>query len=305
LQVAGTGRFSGQTFGSYRLGDIIGRGGMGDVYEAFHTESGDIVAVKLIKPGALASPDIARRFLREVKVARSLESAHIVRVLEVGDEHAPLPYLAMERLRGQDLAQLLRQEGRLSIPRVCHLLREVGAGMKVAWSAGIVHRDLKPHNLFLADTEPGGQVWKVLDFGVSKLADQSGTLTRDNVVGTPAYMAPEQAEGDDVDHRADLYAVAAIAYRCLTGHLPFIAKDIPTTLFEVVYRMPRQPSDLAVLPSDVDLVLAIGMAKSPADRFDSVAELEQALAAAHSGDLSDELRRRGTELLRSLPWQTS
>ena len=178
-----------------------------------------------------------------------------------------------------------------------------GAGLSVAAAKGIVHRDIKPQNLFLAEGGNGAPpTWKVLDFGVSKLADHGGTLTRGHVVGTPGYMAPEQARGQQVDHRADIYALAAIAYRALTGHPPFTGKDVPSTLYDVVYKMPRRPSALVDLPEEVDAVLAIGMAKRPEDRFADGAALADALDAALRGDLPDGLRRRAEALEAVQPW---
>jgi serine/threonine-protein kinase len=147
-----------------------------------------------------------------VRVVKGLDSPRVVKVLAASDDAAPVPYLVMERLRGQDLAQLLRG-GSVSPHVLLAMLGQVGAALEQAWANGVVHRDLKPHNVFLCDDG----TWKVLDFGVAALDEHSGTLTQGKVVGTPAYMAPEQARGEKVDHRADLYALAAIAYRWLTG----------------------------------------------------------------------------------------
>jgi serine/threonine-protein kinase len=166
----------------------------------------------------------------------------------------------------------------------------------------VVHRDLKPHNLFLAE-EGGVFTWKLLDFGVSKLVDAGGTLTAGHVIGTPGYMAPEQARGEDVDGRADVYALAAIAYRCLTGHPPFTGKDVPSTLYDVVYKMPTRPSLLiAELHADVDRALALGLAKRPRERLASARELADALAAAVGGGLAPGLRVRADELVARHAW---
>jgi serine/threonine-protein kinase len=182
------------------------------------------------------------------------------------------------------------------------IAEHVALGLDAARAAGIVHRDLKPHNIFLAD-EGGGRRWKILDFGVSK-AGGSGTLTKGHIVGTPAYMAPEQARGEDVDHRADVYSLAAILYRAVTGHPAFTGKDVPTTLYEVVYRVPTQPSILAQLPGDVDRVLALGLAKDADDRFATALELARWFAAAVEDTLDAEQRRRADELIARQPWGT-
>jgi serine/threonine-protein kinase len=300
LKVGGPGRYSEQVIGSFRLGMLVGRGGMGEVYEAVSVHDGSEAAVKLLHPGALAEPQHVRRFLRETEAAARLESEHVVAVLEVGTTAGEIPFLAMERLRGFDLAHHLRRKRKLTVAQAVAMVRQIGEGLRVAREAGIVHRDLKPHNLFLHERD-GKLTWKILDFGVSKVG-RSGTLTRGHVVGTPGYMAPEQAKGDEVDWRADLYALAAICYRCLTGHPPFTGKDVPSTLYDVVYKMPTRPSALADVAVEIERVLAIGMAKKPDDRFQDAVELADALAAAATAGLPDGLRLRADELIAQHPW---
>jgi serine/threonine protein kinase len=286
---SGRGRFTDQTIGNYRLGDLIGRGAMGEVYEAVDPRVNQAVAVKMLSQASLGNAHHVERFLRELRTAATIDSPNVVRVLEIGEQ--PLPHLVMERLRGRDLSAILRGKRALPTDRVVDLVRQVGAGITAAGAAGIIHRDLKPQNLFLS-----GTTWKILDFGVSRLADTSDTLTAGHVVGTPAYMAPEQARGAAVDHRTDLYALAAIAYRVLTGVSPFSGGEVAETLYRVVHTAPRRPSSLATLPDEVDLVLAIGLAKDPEARFTTAAEFAAAIAAAFDGTLDDDLRRRGEAL---------
>ena len=300
LKVGGPGRYSEQVVGSFRLGMLVGRGGMGEVYEAVSVHDGSEAAVKLLHPGALSETQHVRRFLRETEAAARLDCEHVVSVLEVGTTAGEIPFLAMERLRGFDLAHHLRRKRKLTLAQTVAMVRQIGEGLRAARDAGIVHRDLKPHNLFLSERD-GKLTWKVLDFGVSKVG-RSGTLTKGHVVGTPGYMAPEQAKGDEVDWRADLYALAAICYRCLTGHPPFTGKDVPSTLYDVVYKMPTKPSALTELTHDIDRVLALGMAKKPDDRFQDAGELADALAAAASATLAEGLRIRADELIERHPW---
>jgi len=300
LRIGGPGRYSEHTFGAYRLGDVIGRGGMGEVYEAFHVDTGEAVAVKLLAPRELANPASVERFHREMRAVRQLASPHVVRLIAASAEDDPIPYLVMELLHGDDLAHHLRA-GKIPPAGLDDMLAQVGSAVEEAWRHGIVHRDLKPQNLYLADA-PGRPIWKVLDFGVAALVDQSGTLTQDHVVGTPAYMAPEQARGERVDFHADIYALAAIAYRWITGRPVCSGKDLHASLYQVVHVMPQRPSSLADVPADVDAVLAIGLAKQPRDRMSSIGELRAALAAALRGELAADLRERAATLIERHPW---
>jgi len=299
LKVGGPGRYSDQIVGSFKLGMLIGRGGMGEVYEA-RAETGAEAAVKLLHAGTLADRTSVARFMREAQTASKLNTPFVVRVLEVGTTAGEVPYLAMERLRGHDLAHQLRRQRRLKLDDAQIVADHVAQGLEAARVAGIVHRDLKPHNIFLHAQEG---TWKILDFGVSKEGG-TGTLTKGHVIGTPAYMAPEQARGENVDHRADVYSLAAILYRSVTGHPAFTGKDVPTTLYDVVYRVPTQPSLLAAVPADVDRVLALGLAKSMHDRFASAIELAGWFALAIRDALSPEQRLRADALMVKHPWGT-
>jgi serine/threonine-protein kinase len=292
---AGRGRFSNQVIGGYELGDVIGRGAMGEVYAGTELKTGAGVAIKLLSHASLGNPQHVQRFLRELKTAAEIHSPNVVQVIEVGEN--PVPYLVMERLSGKTLSQVLRGRRVLAIDRVIDLVHQVGIGLAAASAAGVIHRDIKPQNLFLHHG-----TWKILDFGVARLAEHGDTLTSGHVVGTPSYMAPEQARGATVDYRTDLYALAAVAYRTLTGQPPFGSGEVAETLYRVVHTPPRRPSQLAKLPEDVDLVLAIGLAKLPGLRFGSAAELADAVKRALDGSLPDVIRERGRVLVRGGAW---
>ncbi|NVB79336.1 MAG: serine/threonine protein kinase [Kofleriaceae bacterium] len=292
----GRGRFSDQTIGGYQLGAVLGRGAMGEVYEA-QAKAGAKVAIKLLSQTSLSNPNHVLRFLRELRTVATVRSPNIVEVIEVG-EH-PVPYMVMERLEGATLAEMLRGRRALTAEEVLDLVSQIGEGITAAAAAGIVHRDLKPQNVFLHHG-----IWKVLDFGVARAVDAGDTLTAGQVVGTPSYMAPEQATGGTVDHTTDLYALAAIAYRAITGHPPFAAGEIAETLYRVVHTRPRRPSDLADVPPELDLVLAIGMAKAQSQRFETAAELFTALSAAYAGRLPQNVYERGRALERDGAWST-
>jgi len=302
--VGAEGRLTGIRLGSYELGVLIGRGGMGEVYEgAPITGDGPPAAVKVLLPEALEKEQSVLRFLREAKAASRCESPHVVRVLETGEPPAEHPYIAMERLHGTDLSSHLRRlDGLMPRSEVVELVRQVGLGLTATVDAGIVHRDIKPQNLFRATERSGPPTWKILDFGVSKLAGHGGTLTRDHLLGTPSYMAPEQALLEDVDGRADLYGLGAVAYRCLVGWPPFSSGDTAKTVYRVVHRMPPRPSAHTELPPEVDLVLAIALAKEPDDRFADAAELAAALAAALEGRVDARHAERARALLATKPW---
>jgi eukaryotic-like serine/threonine-protein kinase len=272
------GRWTGQMMGSFRLGVVLGRGAMGEVYEGFD-KAGQQAAVKLLAARSDGSTALVERFHREIMVVAHLASPHIVKVFEISPPDAPVPYFAMERLFGTDLASKLRSENRMPSDELVLLLDQVARGLEVARLAGIVHRDLKPHNLFLH----AGSTWKILDFGVSKVMGSEGTLTGEGIVGTPQYMAPEQASGGHVTHQSDVYALGAIAYRCLTGRSPFKGKDLAELVYQLVHTPPVRPGVLGRVSRHVEDVLAIAMAKDPRRRFPSAIAFSQAFIAARRG----------------------
>jgi serine/threonine-protein kinase len=300
-RVGGAGLFTGQVFGSYRLGVILGRGAMGEVYAACHVDNEAPAAVKILSPIATSNPELVQRFLREVEIAGALRARNVVAVLELPAKDARFPFIAMERLHGESLADVLRDTPRFAPARAVEMVRDLAAGVDAAHAAGIVHRDLKPHNVFRHDGDDG-PVWKILDFGVSKLIGQEVSLTADRLVGTPAYMAPEQVRRGDVDHRADIHALGVLTYRVLTGRPAFTGGDLPQILYAVAHTMPPRPGAMATLPPAVDAVLAVALAKEPSARFAKASELAAALADAVNGTISPELAARAERILAEQPW---
>jgi len=274
-----TGLHTGSLAGIYELGRVIGRGGMGEVYSAVDPGTGRQAAVKVLRQDCMYTDNNLARFMREGRVAAKLSVPNIVKLYDVGRIEGRVPFIAMELLRGEELAVRLRREGSLDLNTVLDLATQIAIGLDCAHGAGIVHRDLKPQNLFWC--ERLGQ-WKILDFGVSKAVDLRGTLTgHDMMVGTPHYMSPEQARAGAVDYRADIFALGAVVYRCLTGRPPFDGDDIPAVLFEVAYKDPVPPSTrVAGLPGPLDAVMSIAMAKRPESRFASAGEFASALREA-------------------------
>jgi tRNA A-37 threonylcarbamoyl transferase component Bud32 len=278
LRAGRRGRFTGHELGGYQIGDVIGRGAVGEVYAARQSDAAEPVAIKILHDEAADDPLQRARFRREAESVTAIRSPHVVALREVGDD--PVPYLVMERLHGTDLASRLRRAPRPEHAEVIRLVADLARGLEAARRVGIVHRDLKPQNVFFDEAM---QVWKILDFGVSKLVDGGGTLTRDRIIGTPRYMAPEQATRGEVGHAADVYALAAIAYRCLTGRTPFGGDHVAEVLFQIVHARPARASAIAPVPAAVDAVLAVGLARRPDDRFATATALADALEAALAG----------------------
>ena len=296
-----SGRYTGAQAGRFRLEHIVGRGAMGEVYAARSEQGNERAAVKLLHLGKLEEPELVGRFLREAEVARRVRGPNLVDVLEVGNAQDGSPYIAMELLEGSDLATLLRDRPSLTLAEAVTLVGDVARGLEVLHAAGVVHRDLKPANLFLSHGPPPR--WKILDYGVSKLKES--TMTEDQVVGTPGYMSPEQAQGGTVDGRSDLFALGAVAYRVLTGRRPFTGSGTPQLLYQVVYAQPVRPREVAAaIPRDVELVLAIALAKQPKSRFPTSAAFASAMRAASKDALDDKMRVHAERILRAAPWSS-
>jgi serine/threonine-protein kinase len=308
LQGGQRGPFTDRRIGDWLVGEIIGRGAMGDVYGAQRVGDSTRAAMKILHRSLAMDPVHVKRFLREAQIVERMRSVHVVRLLACGNfeaitdgEQAP-PYIAMELLEGHDLAWHLRREGRMAPERALEMVEQVCDALAEAATADVVHRDLKPQNVFLAIRAGAPAIWKVLDFGVSKLASDPGTLTQGAPIGTPAYMAPEQARGERVDPRADVFSLACIAYRALTGRPAFAGSELPQILFDVCFAQPVRPGALVALAADVERVLALGLAKRTDDRLDTARGFAAALRSALSSSLSPPLRARADELLASAPW---
>jgi hypothetical protein len=300
--MGGAGRFTEHTIDGYKLGEVLGRGAMGEVYAA-HREGDDTpLAFKMLAPHLLRDGIARERFLRESAIVESLRSKHVVRVVCVSPAEAVLPYIVMERLDGLDLGGVLKKTPLLPMHEVVTIAQHVGAGLDAAHKAGIIHRDLKPANIY-ATGEGSGRIWKLVDFGASKWRDGEGTLTQDNIVGTPGYMAPEQALGKALDQRCDVYAFGCVLYRLVTGVPAVFPGEVPAMLQEVAYRMPIQPSKrTASVSPAVEQVLAVALAKLPVHRFATAGELAQVFGEAAAGKIDRGIAHRAEVLLEELPW---
>lgn len=295
------GLYSGRQVGPYDVEEVIGRGAMGEVYSAAHRETGEVVALKLMQPSLFEDKSQVERFLREADIAGGVTSPHVVKVHGTGQGPGNVPYIAMELLVGQDLAWQLRRKKRLGMSATVELVSQVARGLDAAHAAGVVHRDLKPQNLFRCENRTAA-MWKILDFGVSKARSHSGTLTQGGAVGTPSYMAPEQARGYEIDARADVFALAVVTYRVVTGRPAFTGPDLVSTLHNVLHVQPVRPRDLVRVDQDVERVLALGLAKDAERRFASAGEFAAALQSAAAKRLEPELRARADAQIERAPW---
>jgi len=273
--------------GAYRIESLVGEGGMGTVYEATHLRLEKRVAVKVMARELTANAEALERFRREARVTSSLGHPHIVQVLDFSALPTGEPFLVMEYLKGEDLDHRLRRVRRLSIDEVVSITNQVASALAATHSEGVVHRDLKPGNIYLLAAAGAIDFVKVLDFGISKVRSATTQLTRaSSIMGTPNYMSPEQAKGDidEIDERTDQWALACIAWECLSGECPFVGENAPSILYRIVHEPP--PSLLpraADLAPQVEDVLARALSKNKADRFANVSDFTLALESAMSG----------------------
>jgi eukaryotic-like serine/threonine-protein kinase len=268
---------------TYTIEALIGRGGMGAVFLASHRRlPGKKVAIKLLH-AELTDDEVVARFRREALIASQLNHPNIVDVTDFNVTPDGTPYLVLEYLRGESLAARIK-DGPMPLEQVLSIVRQVGSAVAAANREGIVHRDLKPQNIFLVPKEVDGrivEIAKVLDFGISKIRGSQTVQTQEStLLGTPQYMAPEQATGQHalVDERTDVFALGAIVHEMLSGRPAFTGANIPEVVFKVVYEEPAALADgVPGLPPAVAAAVARAMAKSAADRFPSVGAFVEAL----------------------------
>jgi serine/threonine-protein kinase len=269
----------GQTIGKYRVVEQIGRGGMGTVYKAIDETLDRRVALKLLNAD-LIDQDAVERFRREAMMLAKLHHGRIGAIHELTrDGHDFL--MVMEYLEGETFEKLI-ERGPMPVPRAISLCSQVLDALEYAHGAGVIHRDLKPANLMLS---PSGEV-KVMDFGIARVQGSEHLTTNGYMVGTPAYMAPEQVRGEEVDPRMDLYSVAVVLYRMLTHHLPFHGDTAIAMIHSQLNNPPTPPQQFrADLPEWLVAVLDQGLAKKPADRFQSAREFRTALEKGLTGKM--------------------
>ncbi|HEX3479305.1 MAG TPA: serine/threonine-protein kinase, partial [Kofleriaceae bacterium] len=269
--------------GTYKIEALLGRGGMGAVFLASHRRlAGKQVAIKILHT-EVEDTDVVARFKREAEIAARLNHPNIVGVIDYNLEPDGTPYLVLDYLQGETLAQRIAR-GPLPLDQVVSIVRQVGSALAAAHRAGIVHRDLKPQNVFLVPTEVDGrmvEIAKVLDFGISKIRGSQTVKTQDSaLLGTPQYMAPEQATGQhaSVDERTDVFAFGAIVYEMLSGRPAFAGASIPEVVFKVVYEQPPPlVEQVPSVPPAVEAAVVQAMAKPSDQRFPTVSAFVEAV----------------------------
>jgi serine/threonine-protein kinase len=269
--------------GKYRLDALLGKGGMGSVWKAYHLTLESPIALKLIDPTIASSEDARARFMREAKAAAALRSPNVVQTFDFGFEEG-VPFIAMEMLIGESLQERLTRDRVLHPTMVAQVMTQVCRAIGKAHEAGIIHRDLKPDNIFIVRNDDE-EVAKVLDFGVAKatgkLGDSAASKTATGaILGTPYYMSPEQAQGNkSVDWRTDLWALAVITFETLVGRRPFESDGLGDLLMQICAAPLPIPSQLAQVPPGFDEWFVRATQRDPAQRFQSAKELASALRA--------------------------
>ena len=272
---------------TYTIVRVLGAGGMGNVYEARHTRLPNSFAIKVLCEDMFRDERALARFRREAEIACRLKHRNIVGVLDFNTTPEGQPYIVMELLEGEDLSRRLRRCDRLPLATAVSIALQTAAALSAAHAQGVVHRDLKPQNIFLCRQADCDDFVKVLDFGISKLVGVKSSLTAEQaILGTPWYMAPEQAGGEAhlVDHRADLFALGAIVFEALAGKRPFDGENVLAVLHHVIH---EEPASLIVanpeVPPAVETVVRRALAKQPEERYQQAEDFACALADAATG----------------------
>ena len=267
--------------GKYKVERVLAHGGMGVVVAAIHQQLEQRVALKFLLPEEMKNESTVGRFLLEAKAAVRLRSEHVARVLDVGTAETGSPYIVMEYLDGRDLSAILADGEPMSVTSAVSYVLQACEAVAEAHALGIVHRDLKPANLFLTHRADGTPCVKVLDFGVSKLVGRELNMTKTNaVIGTPFYMAPEQLRSSrDADVRSDIWALGMVLYELLTGNVAFERDTLPELCMAIMTMPTPAPREKRPdIPPALEAVILRALAKEPADRYPTLAELARALA---------------------------
>ena len=266
----------------YYLTKKLGHGGMGDVYLGEHVRTQRLCAVKVVARMQARDPEALGRFLREATNAGRISHHHVATVYDFGETADGLVYLAMEYVDGEPLSRILEREGALPPARAVEIARQVAEGVSAAHELGIVHRDLKPGNILIAQDRRGGDLVKVVDFGIARApADEQQNLTRTGIIiGTPEYMSPEQLIGDPVDGRSDIYSLGCILYQMLTGEQAFGGVTAQVITRRLTEKPPRPREKNPAIPKPLDDLIVVTLGRTPQERFQTMEAVRDALLAA-------------------------
>lgn len=272
-------------FGRYRLHELLGQGGMGEVYRAFDTETNRMVALKVLPHHLLADKIFRERFLREANAAAGLTDPHVVPIHGFGEIEDRL-YLDMRLVEGIDLHDMLRERGAFDPERAVNIVSQVASALESAHRIGLIHRDVKPSNVLITKDDFA----YLIDFGIARAAGETSLTGTGGMIGTLAYMAPERFKASEFDARADVYALACVLYECLTGQQPFPGSSVEQQLAAHLTTPPPRPSqELSHVPAALDGVIARGMAKDPQDRYRSTQDLAREAKAALTATMPSSL----------------
>ena len=289
--------------GKFRLERVLGEGGMGVVYAAVHLDLVKHVAIKIIRDEYATREDVVERMLNEARSAAKLRSEHVAHVLDVGQLDNGAPYIVMDYLDGCDLAAHLADGGRLPAAEAVLYVMQACEAVAEAHALGIIHRDLKPENLFLSSRADGEPLVKVLDFGISKPANDPTSTGPGLVIGSPDYMSPEAVRGEAPTTATDIWSLGAVLYELITGTRPFDAHTVKDTWQRILNDQQSSPRAFApALHDDLEAVMARCLAKNAADRYASVADLAAALSP-FGPEGSADLAKRVARVASSVRWQ--
>jgi serine/threonine-protein kinase len=281
--------------GRYELLEILGQGGMAVVYKARQKGSNQPIAIKMLHEDLVADAAALKRFEQEELAISRLNHPHILRVYEIGTMDRSRPYIATELIEGASLESVLKEAGRLPLAVSLSIFIQACSGLAHAHKQGVIHRDLKPSNLMLIDNEKDDSIFvKIVDFGIAKLMfledAQKSDGKKDQIVGSPLYMSPEQCRGENLDARSDIYSLGCVMYKTVTGVAPFHGKDLTELLNKQINDLPasfRVASPHLKLPRKLESIIFRAMAKDRADRYQSMNELKRdllALSKKYSGE---------------------
>jgi serine/threonine protein kinase len=282
-------------FGRYQLIELLGRGGMGEVWRAHDTTIDRVVALKMLLPHFAKDPEFDRRFRREARTAARLDDPHVVPIYDVGEIDGRL-YVTMRLINGVDLETLLKS-GALAPERAVHIIEQIASALNAAHQAGLVHRDVKPSNILLGDNDFA----YLIDFGIARAADDTALTSEGSTIGTWAYMAPERFRAGDIQPSSDIYALACVLYQCLTGEPPFPGSTLEQVAVGHMVAPPPRPSEISgTVPAGLDQVIETGLAKQTTDRFTTAVDMATAARRA----ITHPIARPATQVASAPPPST-